>query len=109
MPPARPVRGRIALGVVTAFVVLLALSGMALVVSAGDATGRAFGAVELAMGLLILSLLVPMWRGPRPPGPGSGLRPPGPTPGPPAGPPTPGPPPGPPADPTPGPPAGPSA
>jgi hypothetical protein len=91
VPPARPVRGRIALGVVTAFVVLLALSGMALVVSAGDAAGRAFGAVELAMGLLILSLLVPMWRGPRPPGPGSGQQPPGPptdpTPGPPAGPP----------------------
>src|SRR5262245_26422861 len=96
MAPARPARGRIALGVVTAFVVLLALSGMGLVVSAGDATGRAFGAVELAMGLLILSRLVPMWRGPRPPGPGggpqppgpgSGPQPPGPTPGSPAGPP----------------------
>lgn len=70
MPPARSVRGRVALGVVTALVVLLAASGLALVVGASDMAGRAFGAVELTMGLLILGLLVPMWRGPRPPGPG---------------------------------------
>lgn len=70
MPPARPVWGRVALGVVITFVVLLAVSGLALMLGADDAAGRAFGAVELIMGLLILGLLVPMWRGPRPPRPG---------------------------------------
>lgn len=60
------------MGVVTTFVVLLAVSGLALVLGADDAAGRAFGAVELIMGLLILGLLVPiwLWRGPRPPRPG---------------------------------------
>ncbi len=72
MPPAHPARGRIALGVVTAFVALLAVSGLALVVSADDAGGRAFGAFELIVGVLILVLLVPVWRGPGPPGRGPG-------------------------------------
>jgi hypothetical protein len=70
MSPARPARGRIALGVVTAFVALLAVSGLALVVSASDVAGRAFGAFQLIIGALILGLLVPAWRGPRPPRPG---------------------------------------
>ncbi len=71
MPPARPPRSRrIALGVATAFVVLLAVSGVGLLVGADDAVGRAFGAFQLVIGGLILGLLVPVWRGPRPPRPG---------------------------------------
>ncbi len=70
MPTARPARGRIALGVVTAFVVLLAVSGLALVVGADDVAGRAVGVFQLIIGVAILGLVVPMWRGPRPPGPG---------------------------------------
>jgi hypothetical protein len=70
MPPAHPVRGRIALGFVTAFVLLLAVSGLALVVGADDAVGRAFGAVQLIVGAVILAIMVPLWRGPRPPRPG---------------------------------------
>jgi hypothetical protein len=58
------------LGVITVFVALLAVSGLALVVSADDAAGRAFGAFQLIIGVVILGLLVPMWRGPRPPRPG---------------------------------------
>ena len=70
MPPAHPVRGRIALGFVTAFVLLLAVSGLALVVGADDASGRAFGAFQLIIGAVILAIMVPLWRGPRPPRPG---------------------------------------
>jgi hypothetical protein len=70
MPPARPARSRIPLGVVTAFVALLAVTGLTLVVSADDAAGRIFGAFQLILGVVILALLLPMWRGPRPPRPG---------------------------------------
>jgi hypothetical protein len=71
MAPDRSAGGRAALGVVTAFVGLLAVSGLALVVGADDPAGRIFGVVQLGMGLLILRLLAPMWRGPQPPdGPG---------------------------------------
>jgi hypothetical protein len=70
MPPARPIRGRIALGFVTAFVLLLAVSGLALVVGADDVVGRVVGVFQLVAGAVILAVMVPLWRGSRPPRPG---------------------------------------
>ena len=69
MSPARPAKGRIALGFATAFVLLLVVSGLALLIGASDVAGRAFGAFQILAGVGILFALVPAWRGPRPPGP----------------------------------------
>jgi hypothetical protein len=95
VPPARPARSRIALGFVTAFVLLLMVSGLALLVGADDAAGRAFGAFQVLAGAVILLALAPVWRGPRRPGPGGSPGPGEPTPPEPGGPPAPGDPPGP--------------
>jgi hypothetical protein len=70
VPPARQTPRRGALGVVGAFVALLTVTGVALLVGAKEPEGRIFGAVQLAFGAGLLALLWPVWRGPRPPGPG---------------------------------------
>ncbi|HYY81880.1 MAG TPA: hypothetical protein VFD04_22260 [Actinomycetes bacterium] len=71
MPPADPApHRRGALGLVTAFVLLLAVTGLALLFGADDPAGRVFGGVQLLLALLLLALLRPSWRGPSPPGSG---------------------------------------